>query len=87
MYGAEATNSAWERVDNGSDFTEARIVIKLCNYNLLPTRIVIKLHRYNLFTTRFVIKLSHISFMTFRALVKSEWQFVAKILGGVAENV
>ena len=83
MYGAEATNSAWERVDNGSDFTVARIVIKLCNYNLLPTRIVIKLHRYNLFTTRFVIKLSHISFMPFRALVKSE----LKILGGVAENV
>ena len=87
MYGAEATNLAKERVDNGSNFTAARIVIKLCNYNLLPTRIVIKLHRYNLFTTRFVTKLSNISFMPFRALVKSEWQFVAKILGGVAENV
>ena len=87
MYGAEGTNLVWERVDNGSDFTAARIVIKLCHYNLLPTRNVIKLHRYDLFTTRFVIKLSHISFMPFRALVKSEWQFVAKILGGVAENV
>ena len=73
MYGAEATNSAKERVDDGSDFTAARIVIKL--------------FRYNLFTTRFVIKLSHIYFMPFRVLVKSEWQFVAKILGGVAENV
>ena len=87
MHGAEATNSAKERVDNGSDFTAARIVIKLCNYNLLPTRNVIKLYRYNLFTTRFVIKLFHTSFMPFRALVKSEWQFMAKILGGVAENV
>lgn len=83
----EATNLAWERVDSGSDFTAARIVIKLCHYNLLSTRIVIKSYHYNLFTTRFVIKLSHISFMPFRALVKSEWQFVAKILDGVAENV
>lgn len=56
MYGAEATNSAWERVDNGSDFTTARIEIKLCHYDLLPTRIVIKSHRYYLFVTRFVIK-------------------------------
>ena len=87
MYGAEATNSAKERVDNGSDFTAARIVIKLCRYNLLPTRIAIKSLRYDLFTTRFLIKLSYTSFMPFRALVKSEWQFVAKILGGVAENV
>ena len=28
MYGAEGTNSAWERVDNGSDFIAARMVIK-----------------------------------------------------------
>ena len=34
MYGAEATNLAKERVDNGSDFTAVRIVIKLCNYDL-----------------------------------------------------
>lgn len=87
MYGAEATNLARERVDNGSDFTAARIVIKLRHYNLLPTRNVIKLYRYGLFTTRFVIKLYHYYFMHFRALVKSEWQFVAKILGDVAENV
>ena len=87
IYSAEATNLAKGRVDNGSDFAAARIVIKLCRYNLLPTRIVIKSLRYNLFAIRFVIKLSHISFMSFRALVKSEWQFVAKILGGVAENV
>ena len=26
MYGTEGRNSAWERVDNGSDFTAARIV-------------------------------------------------------------
>ena len=73
MHGSETTNSARERVDNGSDFTGARIVVKLC--------------RYNLFTIWFVIKLSHTSFMSFRALVKSEWQFMAKILGCVAENV
>lgn len=87
MYGAEATNLAKERVDKGSDSTAARIVIKLCNYDLMSTRIVIKLFDYNLFTTWFVIKLSHIYFIPFRALVKSEWQFMAKILGGVAENV
>jgi len=56
MCGAEATNLAKGRVDNGSDFTAARIVIKLCHYNLLSIRVVIKLFRYNLFTTRFVIK-------------------------------
>ena len=42
MYGTEATNLAKERVYNGSDFTTARIVIKMRHYNLLPTRIVIK---------------------------------------------
>jgi len=42
MYGAEATNSAKERVDNGSDFATARIEIKLRRYDLLPTRIAIK---------------------------------------------
>ena len=67
-----SNNLAKERVDNGSDFTAARIWIKLCYYNLLPTRNLIKLYRYDLLTTRFVIKLSHISFMSFRALVKSE---------------
>ena len=87
MYGAEGTNPAWERVDNGSDFIAARIVIKLRHYNLLSTRIVIKLFDYDLFTTRIVIKSFHMYFMSFRALVKSEWHFVAKILGGVAENV
>ena len=56
MYGAEAANLAKERVYNGSDFTAARIAIKLCHYNLLPTRNVIKLYRYGLFATRFVIK-------------------------------
>ena len=56
MHGAVTTNSAKEKVDNGLDFTAARIVIKLRHYNLLSTRIVIKLFDYNLFTTRFVIK-------------------------------
>jgi len=28
IYSAEATNLAWERVDSGSDFTAARILIK-----------------------------------------------------------
>ena len=55
MYGAEATNSAKERGDNGSDFNAARIVIKLCRYDLLTTRIIIKSYYYNLFATRFVI--------------------------------
>ena len=42
IYSAEATNLAKERVDNGSDFIAARIVIKLYRYNLLSTRIAIK---------------------------------------------
>ena len=44
MYGAEAANSAWERVDNGSDFIIARIAIKSFHQDLLPTRIAIKLY-------------------------------------------
>ena len=71
IYGAEATNSTWERVDNGSDFNATRIVIKLFIYNLLPTRNVIKSLLYNLLPTRNVIKLFHNYFMPFRALVKS----------------
>ena len=87
MYGAEATNSAKERVDNDSDFITARIVIKLYHHDLLATRIVIKSYRYSLFTTRIVIKLRHDHFMPFRVVIKSEWQIMAKILGDVMENV
>ena len=41
MYGAEETNPAWERVDNGSDFIAARMVIKSYGRYLLNTRMVI----------------------------------------------
>ena len=38
MYDAEGTNLAWERVDNGSDFIAARMVIKSCGQDLFAAR-------------------------------------------------
>lgn len=38
MYGAEGINSAWERVDNGSDFIAARSVIKSYGRDLYAAR-------------------------------------------------
>ena len=38
MYGAEGTNPAWERVDNGSDFIAARMVIKSYGRDLFAAR-------------------------------------------------
>ena len=38
-------------------------------------------------TDRIILELFEGGFMSFRALVIFLWQFVGKILGGVAENV
>lgn len=69
------------------DFIAARTEIKYESADLLSARYMIKYAVMNFMATRIVFEIFSADFMPFRAFVKLLWQFVAKILGDVAENV
>ena len=77
----------WGEVEGRADFIADRDGVKSEVSDLLPARFVIKETFADFTATRKEIKLFDADFMSFRALVKFLWQFMGKILGGVAENV
>ena len=74
-------------VERCADFIDARERIKSEVTYLLPARFVTKETFADFISIRNGIKLFSVDFMPFWALIKFLWQFMGKILGGVAENV
>lgn len=70
-----------------ADFIAARKEIKYSHTDLLPARYVIKYVVDDFMTDQISFESFEWDFMSFRAAIKFLWQFVGKILGGVAENV
>ena len=87
MCGAEGANPASGRACWGAEFIASREVINYSGNNFMPSRMFVKFGGNSFMPSRMFIKLGGNSFMSFRDVIKSGWQIMARILGGVAENV